>query len=690
MNDEFAPEDGAAPEEVQHPYENDEDPMNEYWARSPLYSEKIGKEIMERAENWMNCVQSNGLYRQANENFRLYMNADPDGLGFAEDSFSLTGENGEYLKVRFNEFRSVLRLILNMATAQRQAQQAKAANSEGKSLLAAQLFDGVLDYYLTQWKRSRSIKQLKLAKELMTITPLSCVLTEWDVNAGEPYMPLPNGGVIKTGDLYVKTRSFWDIWIDTNAEDEDELDWVIVRDYYNKFDLAIRYPDKQQDILNLKPKNELKSGQFWGWNDKTDLVPVYKFYHRSNSVMPKGRCTWIADDAMVLQDGDNPYMDENDQAILPVLWAKATNGIGTLYAYPPANDIAPVQRAYNMTASGIMTTEAAFGVPLVWSDDQSNLSPQQMASGMTHMKGAAGSQPPHLLELNGEKSRSGEVLQLLSKEFGQLSGVNSVVRGDPDSSLKAASGRALGLLQAQAVQAQSDFNGACAQLDQDFGNMLLLILRRFCQTKQITQIVGKDKVVQTAEWDGQTFAQVARVVSEPINPIAKTTAGARDEAEFMIQNGLITTPQEYLMVRNTGQLDPLFRADQAELNLIAEENSALLKGEDAPVLITDRHEWHVPEHLALLASPAVRRNGPMTQMILAHVQEHKNLSVSSQTPPPSMEQGQDQPTPGSQKAPASPVPQGSGSGGEQQAMGTSGQPVPIPDTATLTPGMTGN
>ena len=279
-------------------------------------------------------------------------------------------------------------------------------------------------------------------------------------------------------------------------------------------------------------------------------MPVYKFYHKSTSVVPEGRCTWVCDDGTVLQDGPNPYLDEMKQAVLPVLWMKATNGIGTLYAYAPGNDIAPIQKAYNMTASGILTTEAAFGVPNVWSEVGSNTSVQSLGGGMNNIQTEAGRPKPEIMELDGKSNRSGEVLQLLNKELGQLSGVNSVVRGDPDSALKAASGRALGLLQSQAVQAQSKYNGMCSQLDQDFANMLLLIIRRFCQTKQITQIVGKDKVVQTAEWNGTTFADVARVVSEPINPIAKTLAGARDEAEFMIQNGLISTPQEYLTFQN--------------------------------------------------------------------------------------------------------------------------------------------
>ncbi len=265
--------------------------------------------------------------------------------------------------------------------------------------------------------------------------------------------------------------------------------------------------------------------------------------------------------------------------------------------------------------------------------------------------------------------------------------MNSVARGNPDDALKAASGRALGLLQSMAVQFNSDLQASYQQLVQDWGNLTLLICKRFATTEQVTSIVGKDRAVRMATWTGDTFRSVARVVAEPVNPLSKTTAGARDEAEFLAAQGWVTTPQEYLTVRNTGQLEPLFKADQAQLNLISQENEAMLKQEKTPVLATDRHDWHIPEHLALLASPAVRVNGAIVQAVLAHVAQHQQFAQAMAPQQPMQPQDGGQQPPGNQQ----PGQQAdfNKAGGEKTAVGANGEQVPLPETSTPTPGMTG-
>lgn len=668
---------------------SEDDPYKDNIAHKPRYSRDMADAIYAASERWKKAVESNGVFRQARENFRMYHNAEPDGTSFGDRSFSVTGQNGEAIRVRFNDFRNLLTHILNMATTQKQAMQSKAANSEPDSLIAAQMFDGLLDYYVSQWKRSRSTKQLHRCKELSLFTPISWLLTEFDPSVGEAFVPSLSGQMLRKGDLYVKCRSFWDVWFDTNVEDEDELDWVIVRDYYNKFDLAERFSDKRDEILKLASKVERDQQYFWGWDDKTDLVPVYKFYHRSTASSPRGRMVWVCEDGVVLSDLDNPYTDNHGEAILPVIMMRSSDGLGTLFGHPPGNDLAPGQTAINMTVSGILTTEAAFGVPPLMTERGSDLSLTTLGDGLQEISYEQGKALPQLLQLNTNHQRSMDVLGMVSSTNEKLSGVNGAARGDPNAIAAGASGRLVGLLQSAAVQFQNGFGQACTQLEQDFGNMVLLIVQRFFQAEQITEIVGKDKVIRTATWTGDTFRPVARVVAEPVNPIAKTTAGAREEAEFMLQNNLISTPQEYLMVRNTGQLEPLFRADQAELNLIAQENEAMLKGEEAPVLITDRHEWHVPEHLALLASPSIRRNGAMVQNILAHVQEHRDLAAASAPPPVDAEgnpvqQEQNKPPQGGAQSQTQAPRQG-----EQSVTTPSGQELPLPDTATITPGMEG-
>jgi hypothetical protein len=670
-----------------------EDPYADYFGRKPRFSVEVGQAIFDKAESWKKMTEGNGVMRQARENFRLYHNAEPDGVTFGERSFSVEGDQNESLRVRFNEFRNLLTHILNMTTNQKVAQQAKAANSEADSILNAQLFDGVLDYFLTQWKRSRAGKQLHKATELCLFTPAGHVLVEWDAAAGRPFVPDEGGSVVTSGDLYVKARSFLDVYFDTNVEDDDELEWVIVRDYMNKYELAERFPDKRDEILHLETKTEGEPTA-WGWDDDTDLVPLYKAYWRSSMVLPLGRMVWALSPEVVLRDEDNPYQDDQGQAQIPLLTVRASDGIGTVFGYAPGNDLAPVQMALNMIWSAVMTNEAAFGVGNIAVERGSDIAVQNLAGGLNVIEYAEGKQAPAPFSVSSNEGQSLKAIELVSKQGEKLSGINSVVRGNPDDAMKAASGRALGLIQAMAVQFQSALQASYQQLVNDFGNLLLLIVKRFAQTDQVTAIVGKDRVARMATWSGQTFSNVARVVAENVNPMSKTLAGAREQAEFLVGQGMVTTVDDYYTVATTGQLEPLIEDKLTRNNLIAQENEQMLKGikpsvgpdgsvttPDVPILITDPHDLHIAKHLILLDSPIVRRQSPIVQGVLAHIQWHRQMAAqmnAQQTPQSQQGQqsGTQQPQQGGQSQTQQPQK-------EQQAPGPGGQPVPIPETAQM-------
>lgn len=671
------------------------DPLRDYIGRKPRFSLEMAAAIMDKAEQWNRMVTGNGLMRQAEENYRLYMNADPDGEGYSETSFALSGNDGEMLRVRVNEMRSLLRLSLNSARGSKAALQAKAANSEAASLSAAQLYDSVLDYYLSQWQRSRTEKQIDKANELCLVTPTGYLLMEWDPLRGGAYVPDDTSGMQKRGDLYVKARSFWDVFFDTNLEDEDELNWVIVRDFVNKYDYAAAFPDMQQAILDLDTKTELDGNYRWGWDNDTDVIPVYKFFHKSSPSCPQGRIVHVLSRELITVDNANPYTDDEGQAIIPLLSMRASEGLGTLFGYAPANDLAPVQRAFNMVFSGVLTNEAAFGVGNIAIERGSDISVNSLAGGLNAIEYAEGKQKPEAFSVTSNQRQSLEVLEVLGRQGEKISGANSVVRGDPDSSLKAASGRALGLIQAMFVESQSGVNKSRQQMVQDFGNVLLLIIKRFCSTPQIAAIAGKDRVVMTAEWDSSTFTGVARVVAEPVNPISKTIAGNRDEAEFLVSNGMVTDPIEYFTVRNTGQLEPLIRPEQSLKNLLHSENSDLLKGLIVPVLRTDKHDKHIETHLILLDSPEVRRSanqpGSPAQAILAHVSEHENWAAqqAAQAAAQAAQQGQTQPPADGDKSQTDKPKPGAGPDKtkqpqhEQKYPLPNGQTVPLPDTANV-------
>ena len=687
----FEPE--PLPEEDPTQPFGEDDPFKECFGRMPRFSDEIGQEIFKKSEAWKTMVEGNGLFRQWRENFRLYHNAEPTGVTFGDRSFSVGGEQDSEVRIRFNEFRDLLTHILNMTTTQKVAMQSKATNSDPQSILAAQLYDGVLDYFISQWKRSRTNKQLRKAVELCLFMSNGYVLVEWDAAAGSDHVPDDNGGIMRTGDLYIKTRSVLDVYFDTNCEDEEELEWVVVRDFMSKFELAARYPDKQEEILALQSKTQ-EEKSIWGWSDETDLVPVYKTYWRSSQVLPKGRVVYSLAPDLVLIDMDNPYQDDAGQAVIPLLTVRASEGMGTLFGYSPGNDLAPVQQALNMIWSSVMTNEAAFGVGNISVERGSDIAVQSLAGGLNVIEYAEGKKPPAAFSVSSNESQSLNAITAVSQVGEKLSGVNSVVRGNPEDALKAASGRALGLIQAMAVQFQSALQASYQQLVMDFGNLLLLVVKRFAHAPQISKIVGKDRVLKLSSWTGQSFENVSGPVAEPINPLSKTIAGAREEAEFLVQQGLVTNIDDYYTVKTTGQIEPMIEDKISRNNLIAQENEQILQGIKPPILVTDAHPIHLQKHLVLADSPRVRTDSSIMQALLEHVQEHKDMEqqlqmqmqMAQQMPQPGQEQsGQ----PGETGQPGQPGQPGKGppepEGKEQHMMGPGGKPVPVPETAIVQP-----
>ncbi len=660
----------------------------------PPYSDEFAGAVMQRASSWSKNVVSNGQQRQWYQNYRLYYNADPDTYGnpspgFGSESFSVTNNTGDVVRANYNIFRNIITNILNMTVNQPPALDVKAANSEPDSLVAAQLFKDVLDFYVGHWKNARFKKQTKKAVEFCLFMSNGYVLIEWDSAGGSPYMQDESGKVIRDGDLYIKARSVWDVFFDVNCEDDDELDWMIVRDYINKYELAARYPDKYDEIVALDKKTELEVYRSWGWDDETDLVPIYKYFHRSTATLPNGRFAIVCDGDLVLYDGGNPYIDEFKQAIIPVLTVRAAEGVGTLYGYSPGNDLAPPQVAFNTAWTAILTNLSAFGIQNVVMDAGQDINVEQLQGALNIIEVQPGSRDPRPLQLSAITKDSYEVPQRLEHIMEGISGMNSVVRGDPDSALKAASGRALGLLQAMAVQFNSGLQDSYQQLLKDCGNMILRILRSFAKTDRVTQLVGRDKAIRLSQWNGDSFKNVGSVVAEQVNPMSKTTAGNREEAEFLVQNHLVTTPNEYLTVRDTGRMDPLTMTDQTQNNLIQQENEQMLNNNAPPVMKGDKHKLHIPEHLGLLASPQVRLSSVLVQTVLKHVQWHEDQMAQESSPeqpmqphglptpaqpPPAPQQGPTNgpsaPTAHRQKPPESPT-----------APGPTGAPVPIPHTA---------
>jgi hypothetical protein len=105
-------------------------------------------------------------------------------------------------------------------------------------------------------------------------------------------------------------------------------------------------------------------------------------------------------------------------------------------------------------------------------------------------------------------------------------------------------------------------------------------------------------------------------------------------AETLIQNGLIKNKEQYLMVMQTGTLEPEIEGLQAELLLIKQENESLSQGMPVQAIKTENHPLHIMEHKAVLCNLDAKNNPQVLQATLGHIAQHEQLMIQLQLQEP--------------------------------------------------------
>lgn len=650
---------------------------------------KFASAIFSFMEEWATWCETSGLADRWTLNQWLYQGVDPkqtdeDGY-YTQESFRITGDNGELLRAAYNDYRNILQHVLNMNCSQPPNIVAKSINDDAKSLVAAQTFDGLMDFYLNTYRSGRLLRQWKMAVEGSLFQDIGSVLVEWDPNAGKLIGDDETGQLVAEGDLYFKFRSVWDCFYDPGVEDEDECEWVCVRDQMSKWELARRYPKFRDKII--RKGGATVSERLYNWRrgfkrpTKTDMIDVYKFYHRPSVALPQGRYALLLDAETVLNIPETPmdasmtdasngdmmaqsamFSDEQDSFVpnpydsVPLFSIRAMEQQGGVLGYAPGNVLAPVQMSRDVLSSAMMTNYAMFGVQNIAVKDGDAFDVVNIAGGMNVVKYLES--PPEPLQLAAQANGIFEMYQELGNTEELLGGINSVVRGDPETSLK--SGKALGIIQAQAVQFQSGLAASSAQFLKNIGNFMLQVFRKNVKSKRVTEIVGKNNRLQSSTWDADTFGPINLVTAELMDPAMRTLGFKVDIADKLIDRGLVTSAKEYITVVTTGKLEPLIRGDETELNLIHQENEdmveqskllepkieeirRLLPPEESgpailqlaaqfapPVLEDDDDTLHMLEHRQVTAAPATRRNGAVVAIAMAHKQAHQMNAARKQ------------------------------------------------------------
>lgn len=595
----------------------------EYFAARPA-DDTVGI-LLSKCNSFFMNLETAGYMDKLRESWAAYHGAYYSNMQDAH-RITFSGEQGELANLPVNHYHNIAQNMLVMITSSRPTMEARAVNTDYKSLVQTKLANSLLDYYM---REKRLERYLKTAAEYAIVFGAGYIKMDWNQTSGAIYdhidpetdpetgEEINPGYPVYEGDVNFCNLSPFDVAIDSTKEDQNN-DWTVCRTYKNKFDLAAKYPEHSDRIVGLQTKSDYENYRFSpiGINE-TDDVPVYEFFHKRTEAMPEGRYILFLDYALTLMDAPMPY-DE-----LPVYRITPGDIIGTPYGYTPMFDLLPLQDAVNSLYSTVLTNQQAFGVQNIMMPRGTDIIPSALTGGLNVIEYNVLAGKPEPLNLTNTPKEVFDFMAQLVKEMETISGVNSVARGNPADSLK--SGTALALVQSMALQYMSGLQHSYVQLIEDVGSGLIKMLQRFASVPRIAMIVGKSNRSEMKEFTGDDLSMISRIVVDVGNPLSRSTAGRVQMAEQLLQMQAIKTPEQYLMVLDTGRLDTMTEDTTSELLLIRAENESLVENQPVMAVATDQHSLHIKEHKSVLADPDLRKDPNLVARTLAHIQEHIGL-----------------------------------------------------------------
>lgn len=637
--------------------------MDQYWAAMP--KAEIGAEIIKRVEAQRSYLEQSGKLDELRKSNTTY-HGNPH-IDAVDESLKA---------INVNHFASYVRNIHNMVTSSRPAWEAQAINTDLETQADTQLAGGLLDFYM----REKHI-ETKLTESVLKALYLreGWISLGWNATGGEVYGMNPETGLpINEGDFTVGSHILTDVTRDIHRRDMNHI-WYVLRERENKWDLAAKHPEFVEKIkslkLNAKEESQYEIGGYSGElseADTCDLISTYTLFHSKTDSLKSGRMTKILNDEIVLFDGPLPY---KNIYLFPITTGiESESGFGHSYLM----DLLPVNDALNMAVSAILTNQAANAVQNFQVPKGAAPKVTQLMDGMNVWEYDPKAGEMKRMDLLGTSPEVFKFVDLLIQQGDLLSNVSQIGRGNAPANM---SGTAMALLQQQAIQSTSGVQTSYTLALENVGTALIELLQTFAVVPRLALIAGKSKRSMMKQFTNKDLKGIGRVMVNRANPLMKANAGRMEIANNLLQapppqpGSMIKTPEQYLGVLTTGNLEPIYQYDNSQRMLIISENERLMEGEAVQGVFTDDDAIHVLEHDCVLHSPEARENPQVVQATLDHIQWHIN---NAKTKPPELaamlkQQSFFQAPP---PMPGGPAPQD----GAQAAPPAPGQPPePLPD-----------
>lgn len=619
-----------------------------YFANLP--DDEIAQAILEKVELYFQFLKRSGLHQTWKNTYKAYYNSE-----IVSAEIYATGNQNEYRNLNVNHFRSVLTNLKSMISQQRIAYDAKATNSDVKSMSQAILANGLLEYYTAE---KHLDEYSDLALESAIVVSEGWIFNGWDVQGGEVYgYQADTKAPIYEGDLKYNFYLPTQVVRDVTKQKFTDNQWFIAIDFVNRWDLIANHPELETEIKDIT-SNPLDYNRYTLYSkygqEETEDIPVFTLYHMKTPSVPAGKMCSVIDDKTVVFSGPIPYRR------LPLHRMTTSDHLAWNFGYSLSYDVAIIQNGLNILDSIVLTNQSTFGVQNVIAARGTNLEVSQLAGGLNLIEWDVieGASEPRALNLTSTPAEIFNYRATLLQDVNLISGINAVARGDMTALGKNMSGSAMALIQTMAIQYANALQKSYVQTIGDVGTDTIYILRDFAKVPRIAMIAGEQNAQYMKEFVGDDLNQINRVIVDVGNPMAQTKAGRIDLADKYLEHGWATTPEQYTQVMATGRLEPVLQGAQSQSMQISRENKAIVDGGQLMAVITDDHVGHIIGHAEPITGEG-RFDPQIVQRATQHIQEHIQLLKTSdplllsimhqpvvpQGPPPGPPQGAPPPGP---------------------------------------------
>jgi len=121
--------------------------------QSAYFASKDSKDtagiLLGKANAWTNSIESSGYLEKLRSMWRAYYGAYYDSVSSGHQ-ITFGGEQGELVQLPVNHLRNLASHIITMTTSNRPSMEARAVNTDYKSISQTKLANGILDYYMRE------------------------------------------------------------------------------------------------------------------------------------------------------------------------------------------------------------------------------------------------------------------------------------------------------------------------------------------------------------------------------------------------------------------------------------------------------------------------------------------------------------------------------------------------------------